>query len=56
VGRSSADAPQIDGVVKVAPHRSLKVGEFAMVRITASDAYDLQGEVETAAEVSPRKN
>ncbi len=46
VGRSSADAPQIDGVVKVAPHASLRVGEFVQVRITASDAYDLHGVIE----------
>ena len=50
VGRSSADAPQIDGVVKVAAHRSLKAGEFAMVRIQASDAYDLHGVVETSSD------
>ena len=50
VGRSSADAPQIDGVVKVAAHRSLKSGEFAMVRILASDAYDLHGVVETSSD------
>ena len=46
VGRSSADAPQIDGVVKVAPHASLRVGEFVQVRITASDAHDLHGVIE----------
>jgi ribosomal protein S12 methylthiotransferase len=43
--RSSADAPQIDGVVRVSPHPSLKPGTFAQVRITGSDAHDLQGEV-----------
>jgi ribosomal protein S12 methylthiotransferase len=43
VGRSSADAPEIDGVVRVAAHASLKVGEFARVRITGSDAHDLTG-------------
>src|SRR4051812_17351751 len=37
VGRSSADAPEIDGVVHIAPHASLKAGEFARVKITASD-------------------
>ena len=43
VGRSSADAPEIDGVVRVAAHASLKVGEFARVKITGSDAHDLTG-------------
>ena len=41
--RSSADAPDIDGVVRVAPHASLKAGEFARVKIVASDTHDLQG-------------
>lgn len=45
IARSSADAPEIDGVVHVAPDRRLKVGEFATVRITRSDTHDLWAEV-----------
>jgi ribosomal protein S12 methylthiotransferase len=45
VARSMADAPEIDGVVHVAPHPSLKVGGFVEVLIDAADAYDLQGRV-----------
>jgi ribosomal protein S12 methylthiotransferase len=45
IGRSSADAPEIDGVVHVAPHRSLQPGRFVRVRIDASDAHDLHGTV-----------
>jgi ribosomal protein S12 methylthiotransferase len=45
VGRSSADAPEIDGVVYVKrpyePHLKLKVGEFYDVEVTAADAHDL---------------
>ena len=41
VARSAADAPEIDGVVHVAPHATLKAGEFARVKIVASDAHDL---------------
>ena len=41
--RSSADAPEIDGVVHIAPDPRLGVGEFFNVRITASDAHDLHG-------------
>jgi len=45
LGRSSADAPEIDGVVHVKkpyePHKKLAVGEFFDVSVTASDAYDL---------------
>ncbi|HCY62541.1 MAG TPA: 30S ribosomal protein S12 methylthiotransferase RimO [Oxalobacteraceae bacterium] len=45
VGRTAADAPEIDGVVYVKrpfePHRQLKVGEFVEVDVTAADAHDL---------------
>ena len=48
VGRSSADAPEIDGVVYVKPHyephKKLLVGEFVDVKITSSDAHDLWAE------------
>jgi ribosomal protein S12 methylthiotransferase len=45
IARSSADAPEIDGVVRVAPDRRLKAGEFAMVRVTHADTHDLRAEV-----------
>jgi ribosomal protein S12 methylthiotransferase len=45
IARSAADAPGIDGVVHVAPHATLKAGEFARVKIVASDAHDLKGAV-----------
>jgi ribosomal protein S12 methylthiotransferase len=45
IGRSAADAPEIDGVVYVKapyePHRKLAVGEFFDVTVTAADAHDL---------------
>ena len=41
VGRSSADAPEIDGVVRIRNAHTLKVGDFAGVRITDADEYDL---------------
>jgi ribosomal protein S12 methylthiotransferase len=40
-GRSSADAPEIDGVVHIAADARLKVGEFFDVRVEGSDAHDL---------------
>ncbi|HEU0204716.1 MAG TPA: 30S ribosomal protein S12 methylthiotransferase RimO [Burkholderiaceae bacterium] len=43
VGRSSADAPEIDGVVHIAPDPRLRVGEMFDVQIAASDAHDLHG-------------
>ena len=39
--RSTADAPEIDGVVHVAPDDRLKVGDFFQVRITAAGVHDL---------------
>ena len=45
IGRSGADAPEIDGVVYVKPpyepHLKLRVGEFVDVTVTAADAHDL---------------
>jgi ribosomal protein S12 methylthiotransferase len=47
VGRSYADAPEIDGTVKLLPpekaSRTLKVGEFARARIVATEGHDLIG-------------
>jgi len=44
VARSSADAPEIDGAVRIAkPGRKLQAGDWADVEITAADAYDLAG-------------
>jgi ribosomal protein S12 methylthiotransferase len=45
VGRSYADAPEIDGVVRLLPpekaSKTLKVGEFTRARIVAADGHDL---------------
>jgi ribosomal protein S12 methylthiotransferase len=43
LARSAADAPQIDGVVRIAPAPGLRAGQFAQVEIVAADAYDLTG-------------
>ena len=45
VGRSAADAPEIDGVVHVRDAATLSPGEFAKVRITRADVHDLHGEL-----------
>ena len=45
VARSTADAPEIDGVVHVERSRKARVGEFLRVRVTDSDAHDLHAEV-----------
>ncbi len=43
VGRSYADAPEIDGVVHIAQGAGLQVGDFVRVKVTRSDDYDLWG-------------
>ena len=45
IARSSADAPEIDGIVHVAPDPVLKTGEFATVRVTRAGTHDLWAEV-----------
>jgi len=45
IGRSSADAPEIDGVVHVAPDPRLEVGEFIDVRVERTDVHDLHARV-----------
>jgi ribosomal protein S12 methylthiotransferase len=43
VGRTYADAPEIDGVVHIAQGEGIQVGDFVKVKITRSDDYDLWG-------------
>jgi ribosomal protein S12 methylthiotransferase len=47
VGRSYADAPEIDGTVRLLPpekaSRTLKVGEFTKARIVGTEGHDLVG-------------
>jgi len=44
IGRSSADAPEIDGVVHVRKAANAMAGDFVEVRITRADAHDLYGD------------
>jgi ribosomal protein S12 methylthiotransferase len=43
VGRSSADAPEIDGLVYFEKIPGIKTGQFVDIRIERSDAHDLHG-------------
>ena len=43
-GRSRLEAPEVDGVIRFKSRRKLKPGEYAQVKITGADAYDLSGE------------
>ena len=45
IARSSADAPEIDGIVHVAPDPGLKAGDFATVRVTRAGTHDLWAQV-----------
>jgi ribosomal protein S12 methylthiotransferase len=45
IARSSADAPDIDGVVYINDGQDLEVGQFVNVCITDSDEHDLWGEL-----------
>ncbi len=44
IARSSADAPEIDGLVYIEDGQQLKVGDFAEVKVTSSDTHDLWAE------------
>ena len=41
VARSAADAPEIDGVVRIEDGQTLEPGEFTMVKVVRSDAHDI---------------
>ena len=41
VGRSHADAPEIDGVVRVKKVKGASAGDFLRVTVTAADEHDL---------------
>jgi ribosomal protein S12 methylthiotransferase len=45
VARSAADAPEIDGTVRIPEPGDLEPGDWAEVEITAADDYDLTGEI-----------
>ncbi|HNV23537.1 MAG TPA: 30S ribosomal protein S12 methylthiotransferase RimO [Candidatus Omnitrophota bacterium] len=45
LGRSSYDAPEVDGVIYVHSKKKLKPGDFVDVKITDALEYDLAGEI-----------
>jgi len=55
LARSEADAPEIDGVVRIADAGGLRPGDWADVEITASDTYDLYARLDAAAVATSRK-
>ena len=55
IARSEADAPEIDGVVRIAAAGGLRPGDWADVEITSSDTYDLHARLDAAAVATSRK-
>ena len=53
IGRSAADAPEIDGIVALPADPSLRIGEFAQVTIVDSSDHDLIGELATDTPEQP---
>ena len=45
IARSKADAPEIDGIVRVKAARSAKAGDILHVKVTAADEHDLEAQV-----------
>ena len=45
IARSTSDAPEIDGVVRILDGGGLKVGDWAQVRVIKSGAYDLEARI-----------
>ena len=45
IARSEGDAPEIDGVVRIARGGKLPIGEFVDVEITESSEHDLSAKV-----------
>jgi ribosomal protein S12 methylthiotransferase len=43
IARTSADAPEIDGVLRIRDGQKLKPGQFVKVRVEAADEHDLTG-------------
>ena len=52
IARSEADAPEIDGVVRIAKAGKLRVGDWAEVEITGADAYDLKARILAAPAIA----
>ena len=47
IARTAADAPEIDGILRIRDGAKLKPGQFVDVRIEAADEHDLSGRLVT---------
>jgi ribosomal protein S12 methylthiotransferase len=48
IARSAADAPEIDGTVRIANGTALPIGSFARVRVTGAGEHDLDARLDAA--------
>lgn len=55
LARSEADAPEIDGVVRIEDARELRAGDFVSVRIVSADDYDLTACLEPTSSSARRE-
>lgn len=53
VGRSPADAPEVDGTVVVETDGTVKIGDLVEVLVTNADAYDLSGRATRVLPLTP---
>ncbi|HET7358818.1 MAG TPA: 30S ribosomal protein S12 methylthiotransferase RimO [Rhodanobacteraceae bacterium] len=51
IARSSADAPEIDGVVRIVDGQALRPGQFVDILVESADAHDLVGRLARPAQV-----
>ncbi len=56
IARSAADAPEIDGVVRVRNGSACEPGSFVRVVVTGSDAHDLEARPVSVREASPARD
>ena len=45
IGRSKADAPEIDGIVQILDGQGLAPGDLVQVKVESADEYDLIGRI-----------
>jgi ribosomal protein S12 methylthiotransferase len=55
IARSEAEAPEIDGTVRIAAAGALRPGDWADVEVTSSDTYDLHARLDAAAVATSRR-
>ncbi|MBS0326183.1 MAG: radical SAM protein, partial [Proteobacteria bacterium] len=56
IARSVADAPEIDGIVRIRDAGGCSAGEFVRVAVTGSGAHDLEAEIVSGREASPARD